>query len=346
MKGFKVVGAVSAALLFALTGCSKGSGPQSGSGAASASSGQTYTLSLATWGTSTHPQVKIFAHDFMKQVEKDSNGRIKFKFFPDSQMVKEAFVSTAVPGDTVDISLTTTEGWAGRIPDMSATASPVWNLTMQETRDQLVPGKPIFDYFNKKFQSQGAVALALFDIGPPIFSTTFPLQTPNEVVGKRIRAVSKGTAETLQALGASPVTMSVGDVYSALKLGTVDGAMGGLQGAYGLKHYEVARNVLATGGVLGTFIHGYVMNKQKFDSLPKDLQDILVKDALAVRNETEDALIKSYPEYLQKMQQGGAKVTELKKGDPLWNQWSAKLDGLKKKDDQRYSPELIKLLPK
>lgn len=343
MNGFKVTGAV-AALLLALTGCSKGGTSQAGG--ASASSGQTYTLSLATWGTSTHPQVKIFAHDFMKQVEKDSNGRIKFKFFPDSQMVKEAFVSTAVPGDTVDISLTTTEGWAGRIPDMSVTASPLWNLTMDETRDQLVPGKPLFDYFNKKFEAQGAVALAIFDIGPMIFSTTFPMQTPSQLAGKRIRAVSKGTAETLQALGASPVTMSVGDVYSALKLGTIDGAIGGLQGAYGLKHYEVARNVLATNGVIGTFIHGYVMNKRKFDSLPKDLQDILTTDALKVRNETQDALIKSYPEYLQKMEQGGAKVTRLKKGGPLWNQWTAKLAGLKKKDEQRYSPELVKLLPK
>jgi len=307
---------------------------------------KTYTLSLATWGTSTHPQVKIFAHNFMRDVENDSQGRIKFKFFPDNQMVKEQFVSTAVPAGTVDIALTTTEGWAGRVPDMSVTASPLWNLTMEETREQLIPGKPLFDFFSKKLQSQGAILLALFDIGPPIFSTEFPLITPNEIVGKRIRSVSKGTAETIRALGASPVVMSVGDVYSALKLGTVDGAIGGLQGAYGLKHYEVAKNVLATGGVLGTFIHGYVMNKRTFDSLSKDLQDILLKDALKVRNETEDNLISTYPGYLVKMQQASVKVTRLEKGGALWNQWSAKLDQLKRDEGKSYSPELVKLLSK
>jgi len=314
------------------------------SGAQADDSAKTYTLSLATWGTSTHPQVKIFAHAFMDKVQHDSNGRIKFKFFPDSQMVKEAFVPNAVPADTIDISLTTTEGWAGRAPDMSVTASPLWDLTMQETRDKMVPGKPLFDFFDKTFRKQGVVALALFDIGPPIFSTTFPLKAPADIAGKRIRSVSKGTAQTIQALGASPVVMSVGDVYSALKLGTVDGAMGGLQGAYGLKHYEVATHVLATGGVLGTFIHGYVMNKRKFDSLPKDMQAILMKDALAARNETQDNLISTYPGYLEKMEKESATVTRLKKGDALWTQWSDKLAGLKKRDSSEYSPELIKLL--
>lgn len=331
----KIMGVASSVLLLAMAGC-----PNAQAG------DDTYTLSLATWGTSTHPQVKIFAHSFMEKVKKDSNGRIRFKFFPDNQMVKEAFVPNVVPAGTVDIALTTTEGWAGHAPDMSVTASPLWDLTMQETREQLMPGKPLFGFFDKTFRKQGVVTLALFDIGSPVFSTAFPLTTPADIAGKRIRSVSKGTAETLQALDASPVVMSVGDVYSALKLGTVDGAIGGLQGAYGLKHYEVAKHVLASGGVLGTFIHGYVMNKRKFDSLPKDLQDLLMKDALSARNETQDALINTYPGYLEKMKKEGATVTRLEKGSALWNQWSAKLAALKKKDSQHYSPELIKLLEK
>lgn len=331
----KILGVVSSMLLLALAACPNARADD-----------KTYTLSLATWGTSTHPQVKIFAHSLMEKVEKDSKGRIKFKFFPDNQMVKEEFVPNAVPADTVDIALTTTEGWAGRAPDMSVTASPLWDLTMQEARERLVPGNPLFAFFDKTFRKQGVVALALFDIGPPVFSTTFALKAPADIVGKRIRSVSKGTAETIQALGASPVVMSVGDVYSALKLGTVDGAIGGLQGAYGLKHYEVATHVLATGGVLGTFIHGYVMNKRKFDSLPKDLQDILMKDALSARNKTEDALINTYPGYLDKMEKEGATVIRLEKGSALWDQWSAKLVALKSKDSQHYSPELVELLKK
>ena len=88
------------------------------------------------------------------------------------------------------------------------------------------------------------------------------------------------------------------------------------------------------------------MNNRTFDSLPKDLQDILLKDAPKVRIETEDNLISTYPGYLIKMQQAYVKVTRLEKGGALWDQWSAKLDQLKKDEGKSYSPELVKLLSK
>jgi TRAP-type C4-dicarboxylate transport system substrate-binding protein len=82
------------------------------------------TLSLATWGTSSHPQVKEFTKPFMEAVEKNSNGALNFKYFPDDQMVKQNFVPNAVPAGTVDISLATLDSWAGRIPEVSVTVTP------------------------------------------------------------------------------------------------------------------------------------------------------------------------------------------------------------------------------
>ena len=114
-------------------------------------------LSISTWGSPKHPQVSEFIDRFVKAVEEKSKGEITFKVFAGGEMVKQQFVQTAVPQGTVDISLTTLDTWSGRIPEVSATVSPLWPFSMQMARDELLPGKPVFDYYNKRLQENGAV---------------------------------------------------------------------------------------------------------------------------------------------------------------------------------------------
>lgn len=302
------------------------------------------TLSLATWGTSSHPQVKEFTKPFMEAVEKNSKGAIKFKYFPDGQMVKQNFVPNAVPSGTVDISLATLDSWAGRIPEVSVTTMPLWTLSMQDTRERLVPGNPLFEWFDREFQKTGVKILCIFDIGPPVVSTNFEFKVPDDIKGKKIRTTSKGHAELMQSLGASPVVLSVGEVYQALQRGTVDGAVGGLQGMVGLKHYEVAKYVMASNGVLGTYIHGYVMNLKRFNALSKDQQDIIMKAAEDARNTAQDVMINGYQKYLKVAQEKGMKLFALQKNSPEWNKWQAAEASFNAAQKKSLSPGLIKLL--
>lgn len=305
---------------------------------------KTYTLTLSTWGTPKHPQVKIFAPRFMELAEKASGGRLKFRYFSGGVMVKEAFVDTAVPNDTVDISLTTLDNWTGRVPVVGITTTPLWTLSMQQAKTELVPGKPIFDYFDSALAKSNVRLIALFDIGPAVVSTNFPLRMPQDIKGKLIRAVSKGSAVVLQALGASPVVLSVGDIYSALQRGTIDGAFSGLGAAAGLKFYEVSKYLMGTNGLTGAFINGYVMNLDKFNSLPRELQQVLVNAANQARDETQEGLIKAYSEDLKKMEAHGLKVFVPQPGSPEWNAWQAALADFKAQSEKAYPPALIKLI--
>lgn len=327
MKTRSGLAAIAAALLLAATGARAAE-----------------TLSLGTWGASKHPQVKEFTQRFMDEVKKESHGAIQFKYFPDGEIVKQNFVPNAISSGTVDIALATFDSWAGRIPDVSATTMPFWPLSMKDTREKLVPGNPIFEWFDHALQKTGAKVLCIFDIGPPVVSTNFPLHVPADIKGKKIRATSKGHAQLLQALGAAPVVLSVGDVYQALQRGTVDGAAGGLQGMVGLKHYEVAKNLMVTNGVMGTYIHGYVMNLKRFNALPKEQQAIILKAAENARNHAEDFMIDSYGKYLQVAQEKGMKLFELKRGSPEWDQWQAAEAAFSEKEKKKLSPEFLKLI--
>lgn len=302
------------------------------------------TLTLATWGTPSHPHEKEFVSRFIENAERESGGRLAFKYFPNGSMVKQDAVVNAVPGGLVDIALMIIDSWAGIAPDVSITATPLWPLTMDDARTQLVPGKPIYDYFSDIMRKNNVELLCLFDIGPPVIASRFPLEKPGDLNGKVIRALSKGTAEDLQALKASPVVMSVGQVYAALQRGTVDGAMNGIQGSIGLRYYEVASHEMATGGVLGTIVSGYVMNLKKFESLPPDLQAAITKAAAETRAHTQDYLIQTYPDYLKDAASHGMKIKQLQNGTPEWDTWQSTLGDFKQQLRKKYSEQMIHLL--
>lgn len=314
-------------------------------GAALAASAEARTrLSISTWGSPQHPQVAEFVDRFVKDVEEKTNGEIRFRVFSGGEMVQQQFVPTAVPQGTVDISLTTLDTWSGRIPEVSVTVSPLWPYTMQEARDNLLPGKPVFEYFNDRLKENGAILLTFFDIGSPVLSTRSKIEKPEDIKGRTIRTYSKGASELLQAVGASPVTMGVGDVYSALQRGAIDGALGGIQGAVGLKHYEVTKYVMVPNGLFGALIHGYVMNKEKWDSLSPELQKIVQDAATEARNHSQDYMIESYDKFVQVFKDNGLEVTVVEPGGEVWNAWQAALGDLAGRDRERYPADLVKLL--
>ena len=77
-------------------------------------------------------------------------------------------------------------------------------------------------------------------------------------------------AATWEALGANPIGMAYGEVYSALETGTIDAVEINLSSIQSESLFQAGKNVTLTGhyfwpGVL-------MMAGNKFDSLPEDLQ--------------------------------------------------------------------------
>ncbi len=310
----------------------------------SATAADKITLSLATWGAASHPQVSVYAKIFMEEVTKRTDGQVEWKYFPNDTLVKQAFVPSAIPGGQVDISLTTLDSWAGRIPEVSIAASPLWTLTMDQSAHDLVPGKPLFDYFDGLLAKQNTKLLSLFDIGAPAFFCKFACLLPDTMKGHTLRAYSKGAAESLKAIGAAPVTMGVADVYSALQRGAVDGALGGLQGAYGLKHFEVTDHVLGSGGILGALVNGFVMNKASFDRQPENVKKAILEATKVALDANNKALKKSYVDYLADLKKKGLTVTELEPGTPEWKAWSAALKGHREALTKRFPAIVVSLV--
>jgi TRAP-type transport system periplasmic protein len=313
-------------------------------GIGTARASETYTLTLATWGAPSHPHESLFAKQFIDLVEKNSKGQIKFKYFSRGTMVKQSTVPDALIGGSVDIALTIIDSWAGRHKDVSVTATPLWTLSMEQDAQALLPGRPLYDHFNKLLEEDGVELLCLFDIGPTVIVSKAPMRAPADIHGKVIRSLSKGSAQVLQALGASPIVLNVGDVYSALQRGTIDGAMNGIQGAVGLKYSEVVGNVLVPNGVMGTLISGYAMNRKKLTSLPPDLRAVVTNAALEVRNAAQKKMVSGYFDYLKELEKEGMKPVVLRRDTKEWDAWSQALADFRTSSAKEYSPEVLRLI--
>ena len=302
---------------------------------------QNYTLRLSTWGAPTAPQVSEFVAAFKNNVEKSSGGRISVQTFPAGTLVNERAVPSAIQSGVVDISLTTMGSWASIVPTAGALNTVFFRPTAENFDKVIGPDTPLFKGLDEDMAKHGTRLLAALYNGPVVVVSKAPFKSPDDFKGRTVRVFDKLTAEIVQALHGAASTIEVADVYPALQRGTVQAAIGGLEGAIGLKEYEVGKYLLATNGQFGLLLTGYVMNKGALDALPPDLQKIVLDSAHKASRIATVAMIAAYDKELSQMQQHGMTVTKLEPGSTEYKSFSESLAPLAKTQESRFPPQLV-----
>jgi TRAP-type C4-dicarboxylate transport system substrate-binding protein len=130
--------------------------------------------------------------------------------------------------------------------------------------------------------SFGVVGLAIHEGGlrKPL-GVSKKLVSLADFKGLKMRSVESPVLSAgLQALGANPTTLPVGDIFTAMQNHTVDGMEANLGLIQTYKLYEVAKYVTANVN-LWPFPTVLIMNKAKFDALSA-AQQKAIKDAAAL----------------------------------------------------------------
>ena len=126
--------------------------------------------------------------------------------------------------------------------------------------------------------TRGILVLGYHGIGPQSFLTKFPVKTLEDIKGKKIRVIpSPPRVGAYQDWGAVPRPMELGEVYTSLQQGTIDGMENPPDVIFRMKHHEVARFYTITEHF--SFMSAVVVSKRLFDGQPKDVQDAIVKAA-------------------------------------------------------------------
>jgi TRAP-type C4-dicarboxylate transport system substrate-binding protein len=231
---------------------------------------QTFNFTYSTFFPPTHIQTKV-PEAWIAEIEKRSNGKIKIKMFTGGSLTPAPQIYDGVVKGISDFGLSVFAYSAGRFPVISAVDNPLGYP------DAFVATKTInelYRKFNPKELSDVHVCY-LFAHGPGILHTaTKPVKTLEEVKGLKIR--STGTSQLIvRALGAAPVAMSQGETYDALKKNIVDGTLVPVEALEGFKQAEVLKYTTETYSMAYSQGFFVVMNLDKWNALPKDLQQII-----------------------------------------------------------------------
>lgn len=110
-----------------------------------------------------------------------------------------------------------------------------------------------------------------------VTSSTHPINTPDDLKGFKIRVpVSPLWTSMFKALGASPTSINISEVYSALQTKIVEGQENPLSLINLFKFYEVQKYVSLTNHMWDGF--WTLANAKAWADLPKDLQEIAARN--------------------------------------------------------------------
>jgi TRAP-type C4-dicarboxylate transport system substrate-binding protein len=231
---------------------------------------KTFNFTYSTFFPPTHIQTKV-PEAWAKEIEQRSNGQIKIKIFTGGSLTPAPQIYDGVVKGISDFGLSVFAYSPGRFPVIAAIDNPLgYPNAFVATR--------AINELNRKFQPKelsDVHVCYLFAHGPGLLHTARkPVNTLDDVKGLKIR--STGTSQLIvRALGAAPVAMSQGETYDALKKNIVDGTLVPIEALEGFKQAEVLKYTTLT--YSSSYSQGFfvVMNLDKWNALPKDLQKII-----------------------------------------------------------------------
>lgn len=218
---------------------------------------------------------KSFA-SWAEKVMKDSNGRVEITIYGPGLIKPEEFYD-AVVGGVTDIAYGMLNQDLARFG--LDTGLCLAGLNWPQRWPNVEARLRIHEELRKRFpiiRERQKDVVVLYDVimAPFVFhSPKKAVRSPKDIKGLRVAAT--GWYVTLaKILGAAPVAIPGPERYMALQRGVVEGSFDLYAGIFAMKLIEVTNNYLEAD--FGDSSAVVIMNRKRFESLPADIQKILL----------------------------------------------------------------------
>jgi TRAP-type C4-dicarboxylate transport system substrate-binding protein len=214
----------------------------------------------------------VLATEWAKEIEKRTAGKVQITVFPGGTLTPADKCYDGVVKGISDIGFSVLAYTRGKFPLTEVSDLPLG------IKSGLVASKAINEYY-KKFKPKEldeVKVMYLHGHGPGILHTKKGVTKLEDLKGMKIRCTGMA-AKIVTALGGVPVAMPMGETYDALSRGVVDGSMAPQEALHGWKWGEVVKFTIENYGSsysTGMFV---VMNKDKWNALSPDIQQIIEK---------------------------------------------------------------------
>ena len=218
---------------------------------------------------------------FKEEVEKNSNGRIAVEIYPNSSLGSERVMFEACQMGTLEIAYGTTSVLANFMPRLKVLDLP-FIFADEASARQAINGK-LGDTAADGIEDIGLVKLGYLENGiRHITNSARAINTPDDLKGLKIRTMENDIhMKSFELLGASPTPMAFTELFTALQQKTVDAEENPIFLIQTSRFDEVQSYLSLTGHFYTAGI--ITMNKALYDSMPEDLQKVLMDAADVTR---------------------------------------------------------------
>ena len=275
------------AFLGMLTACGDGQVKSKHDGDVVAQEQQTFRWRMVTTWPKNLPGLGIAPELIAERVEKMSAGRLKITVFGANEIVPALGVFDAVSLGNVEMGHGAAYYWKGKVPIAQLFTTVPFGLTAQEMNAWLYQGGGL-ELWEELYARYDLVPTPGGNTGVQMAGWfNKELNSMDDLRGIKMRIPGLG-GEVFQRAGGTAITLPGGEIYTSLQTGVIDatewvGPYNDL--AFGL--HQVAKYYYYPGWQEPGPTLELIINKQAFDSLPKDLQEIV---RISSRATNEDML--------------------------------------------------------
>lgn len=246
---------------------------------------------------------------FARLVSERTDGRIQIEVYSGGQLGNEESIVEQIQFGAVDFARVSISPLTQFEKSLEVLMLP-YLYRDREHMFKVLDG-PIGDNMLSKLIQDGFVALSWYDAGARSFyNTKKEVKTPEDMKGLKIRVQDTTVMKDfVTSLGALPVAMAYGDVYSALQTSIIDGAENNWPSFEATKHYEIAKYLTINEH---TRIPELLLaSKINMDKISAEDQEIIRKAAVEAALYERAEWIKREEISKKKIESNGVKITYL-----------------------------------
>ena len=274
--------------LLLVVGCNEPVGDSAPDAAAPAEPPETFEWNLITTWPKNLPALGTAPEKLAELVSEMSAGRLTIKVYGDGELVPAFGVFDAVSAGTAEMGHGAAYYWRGKLPVAALFTTVPFGMTAQEMNAWLHYGGGL-ELWQELYAPFNLVPMAAGNSGVQMAGWfNHEINDVTDMEGLKMRMPGLGGA-VIDGLGAAAVTMPGSEIFTSLQTGVIDatewvGPYNDL--AFGL--HEAGTYYYYPGWHEPGAMLEAIVNRDAFDSLPADLQAILVTATRAVNQDTLD----------------------------------------------------------
>src|SRR5579859_152833 len=213
---------------------------------------------------------------FAQEVEKKTNGALKFEIYPGSSLMKTNSQLSALRKGALDLSLYPLAYAGGEVQEVNIGLMPC----LVTSYDQGLAWKraKIGQDLAAAVEKKGVKILTWVWQTGGIASRTTKVVTPDDTKGLKIRGGSREMDLMLKQAGGIISSVPSNEIYAAMQTGSLDAAVTSSTSLISFRLEEISKNLTTgRGKSFWYMLEPLLMSKAIFDSLPADQQTAITE---------------------------------------------------------------------